>query len=242
VSGPRPRAGDDPGATGRDLEPRHPTREPRGGDAVTTAALRTLRRGQVGGLSRRDLLRRSLGASAAVLLVQAAAGTIGFAWSAVAVAAPRVRVGTLEDLVAANPGLPIDDGFPAYVPAAKAFVVLVDPALGGFRPGRDDAGTGATVNVRALSQRCPHLGCRPNPCIEDYWFQCPCHQSRYDRLGIKALGEAYGPAPRSMDRLSVEVDDRGVLTIHTSHVTLGPLAVALGQPGIIPPRVPRGCG
>ena len=95
--------------------------------------------------------------------------------------------------------------------------------------------------MRAVSQRCPHLGCRPNPCVEDFWFRCPCHQSRYDRLGIKAAGLQFGPAARSMDRYAIEVDGKGVLTVDTSRVMLGPLPVALGQPGLIPPRVPSGC-
>ena len=72
-------------------------------------------------------------------------------------------------------------------------------------------------------------------------MHCPCHQSRYDRLGIKAAGEAFGPAPRSMDRFEVEVDEAGVLTINTGKRILGSHPVALGQPGLIPPRVPNGC-
>jgi hypothetical protein len=176
-----------------------------------------------------------------VLAIEWLAGTVGFAWSAVAKATPVVRVGTFEELVAANPGLPIREGFPAYVPMARAFVILLDPRRGGWHPGTDPTGDGTALNARALSQVCPHLGCRPNPCLEDYWFHCPCHQSRYDRLGIKAAGERYGPAPRGMDRYAIEVDARGVLTIDTGRVALGPLPVALGQPGIIPPRVENGC-
>jgi cytochrome b6-f complex iron-sulfur subunit len=120
-------------------------------------------------------------------------------------------------------------------------VILVDPERGDWQPGADPTGDGTTLNVRALSQRCPHLGCRPNPCIEDYWFHCPCHQSRYDRLGIKVAGEAFGPAPRGMDRYAIEVDPSGVLTIETGKITLGPLPVALGTPGLIPARVQNGC-
>ena len=45
-----------------------------------------------------------------------------------------------------------------------------------------------------------------------------------------------------MDRLATEVDRNGVLTIDTTKIVLGPLPVALGQPGLIPPRVARGCG
>ena len=210
-------------------------------EALTGPALLARRTKQVDGLTRRTLLRRALGAGIGLWALEVVGGTIAFAWSAVATTSPRVRVGTLADLVVANPGIPVMDGFPTYVQAARAFVILVDPNLGVWQPGVDVSGDGTGLNVRALSQVCPHLGCRPNPCVEDFWLHCPCHQSRYDRLGIKAAGERFGPAPRGMDRLAIEVGDDGVLTIDTARVTLGPLPVALGQPGLIPPRVANGC-
>ncbi len=219
----------------RDVQPHTPI------EALTGPALWARRTQQVDGLSRRTLLRRAIGVGIGLWLLEVVGGTIAFAWSAIALAPPRVRVGTLADLVAANPGIPVAAGFPTYVPNARAFVILVDPTRGGWQPGVDATGDGTTVNVRALSQVCPHLGCRPNPCLDDFWFHCPCHQSRYDRLGIKAAGERYGPAPRGMDRFAVEIGDDGVLTIDTARVTLGPLPVALGQPGLIPPRVENGC-
>jgi len=211
------------------------------GDAPGPQALRALRHGTAGRLSRRQLLRTSLAAGVGLCLAEATAGTLGFLWPSATLALAKVRVGTLADLVAMNPSLPIADGFPAYVPAARAFVVLVDPGLGGFRPGEDTSGDGTALNVRALYQRCPHLGCRPNPCIEDFWFRCPCHQSRYDRLGTKAAGVAFGPAPHGMDRFGIEVDAAGSLTVDRTRLTLGPLPVVLGQPGLIPPKVPNGC-
>jgi len=210
-------------------------------DVLTGPAIRTLREGQVGGLSRRSLLRAGLGAGLAVWVTELVGGSIAFLWSATAGVGGKVRVGTLADLTAVNPSLPILDGFPVYVEEARAFVVLVDPGRGVWQPGTDAVGDGAALNVRALSKRCPHLGCRPNPCLEDFWFHCPCHQSRYDRLGIKPAGERYGPAARGMDRYAVEVDEHGVLTIDTGHITLGPLPIALGQPGVIPPLVENGC-
>lgn len=210
-------------------------------EALPGPALRARRSGAVAGLSRRQLLRRGAAAGIAVWLAEILGGTLAFAWTAIGSVAPRVRVGTLADLVAANPGLPIRDGFPAYVQAARAFVIMIDPGRGSWQPGVDASGDGSALNVRVLSQRCPHLGCRPNPCIEDYWFRCPCHQSRYDRLGIKAAGERFGPASRGMDRFAIAVDGDGVLTIDTTHITLGPLPIALGEPGIIPARVENGC-
>jgi len=222
----------------RDVVPDRP-RPPTG--PLASPALRAMREEQVGGLSRRSLLRAAIGTGIGLWLVEILGGTLGFAWSAVAGVGAKVRVGTLDDLLLTNPGLPIREGFPAYVLAARAFVMIVDPGRGGWFPGIDATGEGTALNVRALSQRCPHLGCRPNPCIEDFWFHCPCHQSRYDRLGIKAAGEVYGPAPHGMDRYAIEVDASGALIVDTGRITLGPLPVVLGQPGLIPPRVEGGC-
>jgi hypothetical protein len=39
----------------------------------------------------------------------------------------------------------------------------------------------------------------------------------------------------------VSVDPNGVLTVNTGKLTLGPLPIAVGQPGIEPPLSPTGC-
>jgi len=210
--------------------------------ALTPEAIKSLRRHQVKGMSRRQLLRYSIGGGIALWLLEVTAGTIGFIWPNLSGGfGGKVRIGTFEDIKLANSSLPISDGFPAYVPDARAYIVLMDPARQQFLPGEDASGDGSSLNVRSLYQRCPHLGCKPNPCIKNFWMECPCHGSRYDRLGIKAAGAQYGPAARSMDRFSESVDGSGVLTLDTGKITLGPLPVALGQPGIIPPRTPTGC-
>jgi cytochrome b6-f complex iron-sulfur subunit len=210
--------------------------------ALSSEAIKSLRTHQVKGLSRRQILRYSLGGTVAVWSLELLAGTIGFLWPNLSGGfGGKVTVGTLEDLKLANSALPIAEGFPAYVPEARAFIVLMDPGRQQFVPGEDTTGDGTALNVRALYQRCPHLGCKPNPCIKNFWLECPCHGSRYDRLGIKAAGTQYGPAARSMDRFSATVDGGGILTLDTGKITLGPLPVALGQPGIIPPRTPTGC-
>jgi len=210
--------------------------------ALTTEAIKALRREQVQGLSRRELLRGSLAAGMGLWLLEVTAGTIGFLWPNLeGEFGGDVRVGTLDEIMAANATLPINEGFPAYVSSAKAFVILVNPSQQRFIPGEDPTGDGTAVNVRALYQRCPHLGCKPNPCVKNFWLECPCHGSRYDRLGVKAAGAQYGPAPRGMDRFAVRVDADGVLIVNTGKITLGPLPVALGQPGIEPPLTPTGC-
>ncbi len=210
--------------------------------ALTSQAIKSQRHSQVQGISRRRLLRISLGGGVLLWLTEVGAGTLGFLWPNLAGGfGGRVRIGTLEDIKLANAVLPFAEGFPVYYPDARAFIMLVDPARQEFVPGEDLSGDGAALNVRALYQRCPHLGCKPNPCLKNFWLECPCHASRYDRLGIKAEGTKYGPAPRSMDRFALEVDAEGVLFLDTSKITLGPLPIAVGQPGIIPPKSPTGC-
>jgi cytochrome b6-f complex iron-sulfur subunit len=210
--------------------------------ALTPQALRSLRQDPVQGISRRTLLRRSIGGAALLGLTEVAAGSIGFLWpNSKGGFGSVIEIGTLADIKAANSSLPVAQGFPAYFQNARAYVMLVDTSRQEFVAGEDKAGDGTALNVRALYQRCPHLGCKPNPCLKNFWFECPCHGSRYDRLGIKAQGIQYGPAPRSMDRFSIKVDGDGKLSIDTSKITLGPLPVAVGQPGIIPPKTPTGC-
>jgi len=188
-----------------------------------------------GGMSRRQLLRRSLGAAVGLWVLEVSAGLIGYLWPNLSSGfGGRVTLGDLSAVAArpAVPGASLRNGAPAYFPEARAYIQLVDPTLA-FRDGDDLDGSGTTTNVRALYQRCPHLGCRPNFCVQNHWFECPCHQSRYDRLGIKV--RELGPAARSMDRFAVSVTG-GVLTVDTSKLTLGPLPVALGQPGLVPSR------
>jgi cytochrome b6-f complex iron-sulfur subunit len=208
------------------------TQEP---TALSAQARREMRSGQPAGLSRRQLIRRSVGAGVGLWLLEVTAGTIGFLW-------PNLSSGfggqiTLGDFatVSGSPavqGITLKDGAPAYFSEARAYIQLLDTSLG-FQDGDSPDGSGSTTNVRTLYQRCPHLGCKPNFCERNYWFECPCHGSRYDRLGIKV--QELGPAPRGLDRFASFVKG-GVLTVDTSKITLGPLPVALGQPGLIPAR------
>ena len=211
--------------------------EPR---TLTRDVLREMRRGRPAGMSRRTLIRRSIGAGVGLWLLEVTGGLLGFLWPNLS----RGFGGSIElgDMatVSGNPavqGVTLSDGAPAYYSLARTYVQLVDPARG-FVDGTSTDGSGATTNVRTLYQRCPHLGCKPNFCTTNYWFECPCHGSRYDRLGVKVL--ELGPAPRGLDRFAHSVTG-GVLTVDTSKVNLGPLPVALGQPGLIPARAPTGC-
>ena len=208
--------------------------------ALTSEALKSMRTEAPKGLSRRQLLRTSLGAGVGLWLLEVSAGTLGFLWPNLSGGfGGKVEIGKLQDIKNTNSALPIADGFPAYYQAARAFIMLVDPTRQAFIPGEDHSGDGTALNVRALYQRCPHLGCKPNPCLKSFWLECPCHGSRYDRLGTKV--KELGPAPRSMDRFGVIVQADGKLVLDTGKITLGPLPVALGQPGLIPSKSSTGC-
>lgn len=208
--------------------------------ALTEPVLREMRSGSTGGLSRRQLIRRSIGAAVALWLLEVGAGTLGFLWPNLARGfGGTLNLGTI-DVVGESmelPGTTLQEGTPAYVFAARAFIQLADPTLG-FLDGESTDGRGTTTNVWTFWQKCPHLGCKPNFCASNFWFECPCHGSRYDRLGVKV--KELGPAPRGLDRFPHQVSN-GELIVDTGKIVLGPLPVALGQPGLIPAKSPTGC-
>ena len=207
---------------------------------LTRSVLRDMRRGRPAGLSRRTLIRRSVGAAVGLWVLEVTAGTLAFLWPNLSRGfGGELTLGDLETVDGNNAvqGATLQDGAPSYYSAARCYVQLIDPTRG-FADGTSADGEGLNTNVRTLYQRCPHLGCKPNFCTTNYWFECPCHGSRYDRLGLKIL--ELGPAPRGMDRFAHTVEG-GILTVDTSRINLGPLPIALGQPGLIPARSATGC-
>lgn len=85
----------------------------------------------------------------------------------------------------------------------------------------------------ALSQKCPHLGCRVPWCETSGQFECPCHGSKFNRAGEYRAG----PAPRGMDRYPTELGKDGLVYIDTGSLEDGPPA---GDPETIdePPKGP----
>lgn len=61
----------------------------------------------------------------------------------------------------------------------------------------------------ALSLRCTHLGCTVQPSTDG--FACPCHNSKYDPDGMVTRG----PATHPLQKLLVQEDSSGILTLHT---------------------------
>ena len=71
--------------------------------------------------------------------------------------------------------------------------------------------------LRALYQKCPHLGCRVPFCSTSQQFECPCHGSVYNVIGEYLTGAA----PRGMDRFEISIHDDRVM-VDTGTLVEGP--------------------
>jgi len=132
---------------------------------------------QVSAPSRREFLYYIWGASIALLLGEASAGLIWFAF-------PRFKEGEFGGTFTFNPEeLPAAGSGPASVPAGRFHISNTNEGL------------------RALYGVCTHLGCLPKWVPTNDRFECPCHGSKFQLSG------AYieGPAPRALDRFITTV-------------------------------------
>lgn len=68
--------------------------------------------------------------------------------------------------------------------------------------------------IYALFARCTHLGCTINWFPGLGIFKCPCHGSQFHSNGVNFAG----PAPRSLDRLHISMNDTGNIVVDTSVV------------------------
>lgn len=173
------------------------------------------------GVNRRQFLNRGL-------LIAVGFGVAGFAPAMLAFLWPlqglggfggTVNIGKLTDILAA-----IDaQQKPFYAAQARAYVVrypntnAADLALAKkiYKPAiyKDMSELG----IVALYQRCVHLGCRVPFCQTSQWFECPCHGSKYSRVGEKKAG----PAPRGLDRFyATQAGD--AIIVDTGNIFLGP--------------------
>ena len=77
--------------------------------------------------------------------------------------------------------------------------------------------TNTGTQLFALSQKCPHLGCRVPFCESSGHFECPCHGSKFD-IGGEWIE---GPAPRGLDKYTLSTDGDN-LVVDTSKLLPGP--------------------
>lgn len=132
---------------------------------------------QVAAPNRREFLFYIWGASMALLLGEATAGILWFAF-------PRFKEGEFGGVFTFNPDdLPAANTEPVSVPSGR------------FHITRDSSG------VLALYGVCTHLGCLPKWVPTNERFECPCHGSKFELNG----GYIEGPAPRSLDRFVMTI-------------------------------------
>jgi len=167
------------------------------------------------GVTRRQFVNRGLVATGGVLSGGMLSALVAFLWPAPASGfGAKVVAGRLSDIRDAM----VRRREPYYVPAARAYLAPYPAeALAAAREVYDERLVpGLEAGVVALYQKCAHLGCKVPWCGSSQWFECPCHGSRYNRVG-----EQRGtPAPRGMDHFPIEFDDDRVV-IDTSQVVPG---------------------
>jgi cytochrome b6-f complex iron-sulfur subunit len=168
------------------------------------------------GLSRRQFFNRSVLAAQVLGLAGFGSAVVAFLWPSLS--------GGFGAKVNAGPLLPIkaslnDKKEPFYVPEARSYLNPYPEANlpAARKVYSENILAGMELGLVALFQKCPHLGCRVPWCKTSQWFECPCHGSKYNRVGEKKGG----PAPRGMDRFPLDLVG-GNVVINTGIVVLGP--------------------
>ncbi len=171
---------------------------------------------EVIGVARRQFLNRAIIALFGLNLGGFGLAVIAQLWPGASEGFGSVlRVGPLPDVlneISANNGF-------LYRPEGRMWITEY-PAGSLEKAAPVYAGTtawpGIQAGVKALFQKCPHLGCRVPECGSSQFFECPCHGSFYNRVGEKRGG----PAPRGMDYFGTSVEG-GVLSVDTGDIILG---------------------
>jgi cytochrome b6-f complex iron-sulfur subunit len=169
------------------------------------------------GVTRRQFFNRSIVAGSGLGLGAFGVAALAFLWpSAGGGFGGKIVVGSEAEAKDA-----FSNKIPFYNAAAKTYIVAYPkedlpkarkvtaytaPILAGMEQG-----------YVALYQKCVHLGCRVPWCPSSQWFECPCHGSKYNRVGEKQGG----PAPRGLDRFVLELSG-GNIVVDTGSLVIGP--------------------
>src|SRR6266516_2210418 len=167
------------------------------------------------GITRRQFFNRGILTGLGIFAAGMGAAMLGFLWpSSAGGFGAKITVGTEDDAKQA-----CDKKIPFYNAGARTYIQPY--------PKDDIAKARAVYDPRivagmekgyvALYQKCVHLGCRVPWCESSQWFECPCHGSKYNRVGEKKGG----PAPRGLDRWPIEVSG-GSITVDTGTIVQGP--------------------
>jgi cytochrome b6-f complex iron-sulfur subunit len=170
------------------------------------------------GVTRRQFLNRGILLTMLLGLSTFGASLLAFLWpSSSAGFGGKIAAGKLSDIMA----FMTTNKQPFYVPEARTYIQpypLSDvPNAKASKAYPDFVIAGMEQGIVALYQKCVHLGCRVPWCQSAQWFECPCHGSKYNRVGEKRDG----PAPRGLDRFQALVSG-GNVTINTGLIAQGP--------------------
>jgi cytochrome b6-f complex iron-sulfur subunit len=167
------------------------------------------------GVTRRQFFNRSILAGSGIGLGAFGVASLAFLWpSGGAASQVKVNVGSEADAKTA-----FDSKIPFYNASAKTYIVAypksdLPKAKKVYNPL---ILSGMAEGYVALYQKCVHLGCRVPWCESSQWFECPCHGSKYNRVGEKQGG----PAPRGLDRFPLEISG-GNIIVDTGNLQIGP--------------------
>jgi cytochrome b6-f complex iron-sulfur subunit len=163
-------------------------------------------------VTRRAFFRDSLVASLLVFGAQFGGATLAFLWPNLKGGfGSLISAGKLDDIKSQ-----LQSGEPFYYGAGRFYIVPWNGHTSGD-VNYESEGL-AQQGIMPLYQRCVHLGCRVPFCANSKWFECPCHGSKYNLAGEYELG----PAPRGLDRFTVQIDETGSVLVDTSVIVLGP--------------------
>jgi cytochrome b6-f complex iron-sulfur subunit len=167
------------------------------------------------GVTRRQFFNRSILAGSGIGLGAFGIASLAFLWpSGGASSATAVNVGSEADAKAA-----FDSKIPFYNAGAKTYIVAYPKGdlAKAKKVYNELIFKGMQLGYVALYQKCVHLGCRVPWCESSQWFECPCHGSKYNRVGEKQGG----PAPRGLDRFPLDIVG-GNIIVHTDNLQIGP--------------------
>jgi cytochrome b6-f complex iron-sulfur subunit len=169
------------------------------------------------GQTRRQFLNRGVVGLMVVSISGFGASVVAFLWPTISGGfGAKITAGTVDAVQKV-----IVTKQPFYNPQGRFYInpYPTDPAT--LAKAKKIYSPGLLVGMEAgyvaLYQKCVHLGCRVPWCQSSQWFECPCHGSKYDRVGEKKGG----PAPRGLDRFALSVA-AGIVSVDTKTVYVGP--------------------
>ena len=165
------------------------------------------------GLTRRQFFNRGILTGLGIFAAGMGAAMLGFLWPGSAGGfGAKIVVGSEDDAKQQ-----FDKKLPFYNAAARTYIQPYPPGdIAKAKKVYDPRiVAGMEKGYVALYQKCVHLGCRVPWCESSQWFECPCHGSKYNRVGEKKGG----PAPRGLDRFVLEVSG-GQITVDTATASL----------------------